>query len=576
VGEAEKLFHTFWTMQALPAGRGLWTGGVPGIANEAAMNCWYATINGIDDWCWVANVLMLGGGVGVGLENIGQLPAVAEDEDGCPKLIISCDYNHSNYRELSATYPNMRFTPDYVVRDSREGWVNALYYVLMNAWTAEEPDCAVDVSLVRSRGKPLNTFGGTACGPGPLVDMLRGVWRVVRGAAGRKLTTLEALDITCLIGQCVKSGNVRRSAIMCQGNADDEGIWNAKQSHDAIHSHRHTSNNSLIIQSKDQLSKFDWHRFVESNVEYGDPGLYKLWLARREDALIEGVNPCGEIPLRHRESCNLVEVFPAVFTSRPAHSHVFELATRYALRQRLLQFDDPITEKTRRETMRIGVGLGGVCDAQPSRNDLREWQSIVRETSRTYADTLEVSRPLTTTTVKPSGSISILNGSSPGMHAAESEFYYRRMRIASDNPLAESLIAANVPHEPDMLDNRLLVFSFPIKAKQDAITVRNQTVVDQFNRQQVLQSYWADNSVSSTVRFDKDEMECVEQCLAHYMPTLKGVSLLCNSHSYEQAPYEAITEEEYTTTMASIDNDRKLGSGDLQLDDCESGACPLR
>lgn len=570
--ERELLFHVFWTMQALPSGRGLWVGGVDGIPADARYNCWYGTVYGIEDWGWTANQLMLGGGVGVGLEQIGNLPVVARSD---AVLHVFCRPDHPDVEEVK---PDPFVIPysSTTVADSREGWVDALVGTLHGAFTGDSR--FYDVSAVRRRGAPIRTFGGTACGPGPLVDMLRSVWAVVRGAAGRKINTVEALDITNYIGRCIKAGNVRRSALIALGAVNDQPFRDAKKEWDKVVSHRHTSNNSINFHTFDQFDHFDWQGLVDDNITYGEPGINNLALGRLADPLIEGINPCGEQQLHHRESCNLAEVFPALFDGSVATGTIFRLVARYALRQRLTPLLDPTADEQRRKNMRVGVGLGGVCDFDWTNDLLRSWYLIVREEVNNYADALGVARPVTSTTMKPSGTISLLNGSNPGLHAGEAPYWLRRMRISVNEPMAAALMEARVPWEYDVYDNtgKTLVFAFPMKARNDRVTAQTQTLKDQFDRQLAVQQSWADNAVSCTIKFDKSEAHDMARYLAQYAPKLKSVAMLPKEHGYAQAPYEAITEDEYVRLSAVIDHRSTLAPGDLQMEGCEGGACPIR
>lgn len=287
--EAELLFHLFWTGQALPPGRGLWTGGVAGIPSDAMYNCWYVTLRNIDDWCWTANQLMLGGGVGVGLAEIGGLPTVAVAK---AQLTIRCSDDHPDVEEVrpqSGPALNGQ-TSEYRAEDSRRGWVTALRKVLTAAFNGT--DLIVDLSDIRPRGALIRTFGGIACGPGPLAHMLRASWEIVRGSEGRRLQSVECLDITNHIGLCIKAGNVRRSALIVLGSADDQDFRDAKKDLAAVMSHRHTSNNSLAFRSWDEINNFDWRGLVEDNIIFGEPGILNLPLVWQTDPGAKGVNPC--------------------------------------------------------------------------------------------------------------------------------------------------------------------------------------------------------------------------------------------------------------------------------------------
>jgi len=576
--EAELLFHLFWTGQALPPGRGLWTGGVSGIPADARFNCWYTTLYSAEDWCWMMNQLMLGGGVGIGLGEIDRLPSVPE---GNARFAVNCVAYHQDIEEVK---PNDKSflngsTPVYRAEDSRAGWVEALRRVLTAAWDSR--DFIVDVSDIRPRGMPIKTFGGIACGPGPLTHLLRSAWNIIRGAAGRKLTSVECLDITNMIGFCVKSGNVRRSALIALGDANDQPFRDAKKDFEKVLSHRHTSNNSIIFRSWDQIKNFDWKALVEDNVTFGEPGIFNLPLVWETDPGAMGVNPCGEQALHDREACNLGENFPANYEAGTDPDMAFRLQVRYCMRQRLTPLTDPQSHAVGQKNMRIGVALGGLCDFDWTPEMINGWYRTCREEANDYADELRVNRPITVTTVKPSGTISLLNGSSPGIHAPYAPFYIRRARIAKNDPMAPALMEAGVPYEFDQYDQtgHTYVFAFPMRARHTNVTVQTETIKDQFERQAIVQKYWADNAVSATLSFDAEtEKELTAQLLEKYVPQFKSTSMLAkSSHGYVQAPYEAIDELKYRELASQIRNDHPLArGGEFEVDECASGACPIR
>jgi hypothetical protein len=233
--------------------------------------------------------------------------------------------------------------------------------------------------------------------------------------------------------------------------------------------------------------------------------------------------------------------------------------------------------------MRVGVGLGGLCDFDWTPGQLSDWYHVVRKEADDYADELHVNRPNAVTTVKPSGTISLLNESSPGIHAPHSPYYIRRTRIAKNDPMAGAMIAAGVPHEQDVYDKsgHTWVFSFPTKAPHAKSSKTTQTLREQFQRQADVQEYWADNAVSATLNFnpERDRAELAE-CLKEFVPRLKSTSCLADAHGYAQAPYEEISESEYKAMASLINHDSKLvNAGDvdsLQLDECSGGVCPVR
>jgi len=575
--EAELLFHLFWTMQALPPGRSLWVGGVEGIPADARFNCWYSTLYELEDWCWTANQLMLGGGVGVGLTSIESLPTAKVSG---ARMAVWCSDQHENVGEVKPEGPEFLngSTPVYHAADSRSGWVESLRRVLNAAFNGE--DVVVDVSNIRPRGALIKTFGGIACGPGPLTNLLRAVWSIVRGAQGRQLNSVECLDITNHIGLCIKSGNVRRSALITLGRSDDQEFRDAKKDYAAVASHRHTSNNSISFQDWDEIKDFDWMSLVNDNIEYGEPGLLNLPLVRQTDPSAMGVNPCGEQALHDRESCNLAEVFPAKFEKGVDPVVVFRLVTRYTMRQRVTPLLDPKSNAVGRTNMRVGVGLGGICDFSWTPEQLAEWYGTCRREADEYAAELQVNKPITVTTVKPSGTISLLNGSSPGIHAPHSPFYVRRTRIAKNDPMAGAMMEAGVPYEEDVYDQtgHTWVFSFPMRAPNGQTTKENETIRGQFERQATIQRWWADNAVSATLNFNpKTDREELASCLKEYVPQLKSTSCLPSTHGYEQPPYEAISEEEYWQRYDGIEHWHPLvKGGDIEIEECQGGACPIR
>lgn len=576
--EAEKLYHLFWTGQALPPGRGLWTGGVEGIPADARFNCWYTTLYGIEDWCWVMNCLMLGGGVGVGINDIHTMDHVTDNN---ARFAVWCKAEHANHDEVK---PNDKSflngqTPVFRAPDSREGWVEAFRQTMRAAY--EGRDLIVDVSDIRPRGEPIKKFGGIACGPGPLTFLLRSCWDIVRAAKGRRLNSIEALDVTNLVGFCVKSGNVRRSALIVLGDAEDQPFRDAKKDFDKVLSHRHTSNNSIVFRSWDQIAKFDWASLVEDNIKYGEPGLLNLPLAWQTDPGAKGVNPCGEQTLHDREACNLAEVFPAFFEGNTDPATAFKLVTRYAIRQRLTPLTDVQSHTVGQANMRVGVGLGGLCDFDWDNALLQDWFKVVRKEANDYAAELRVNAPITVTTVKPSGTISLLNGSSPGIHAPYAPFYIRRARLAKNDPMVPALIEAGVAHEPDQYDNtgNTYVFDFPTKATHTRFTVQTETIKDQFERQARVQDAWADNAVSATLSFDAaTEKEQTAELLKQYVPRFKSTAMLAkSSHGYVQAPYEAIDETTFNAMSAKINDRHPLArGGEFEIDECASGVCPVR
>lgn len=565
--EAKELFDAIWNMRVMPPGRGLWTGGVAGMHPAAKFNCWGTVLDSPEEWCWTADMLMLGGGVGVSLLEIDKLPVVK----GFSRLYIGCSSEHPNVGEVQPDFVGDRV---YSIPDSREGWVDALRTVLAAGFSGR--DARVDVTGVRERGAPIRTFGGVACGPGPLVHLLRKVNEILNGAIGRKLTSVECLDITNYVGLCIRSGNVRRSALITLGHVEDQAFRDAKKDFAAVLSHRSTSNNSIVLQGGEVV---DWDALVRDMSEFGEPGIVNMARIRVDDDSAVTVNPCAEISLHKREACCLVEFFPSRCESLTAARKAAVLATRYCLRQRLDRLPDPESDAKQQANMRLGVAIGGVCDFDWNTRTLDRLYLDVRCAADDYSLELGVNAPIAVTCIKPSGTISLLAGASPGMHAPFAPYYIRRARFASNDPMVAHLVAAGVPMEPDQYDQTLntLVASFPIANPGLKVYVANETVDDQITRLVDLQNHWADNAVSATVSFEKHEEGRLAQLLDAHIQDIKSVSCLPKAHGYTQAPYEEITKEQYDSLVAGIDNTAKLTyGGDVLVDECSTGACPIR
>lgn len=573
-GEAQKLYHAMFSMQFLPPGRGLWTGGVPGMPVAALYNCHASRLRSTEDWCWLADMLMCGGGVGLGLYEVEALPVV---ERGSDSLTVGCVPSHPDADDVVADVAG-RLSDGLAVDDSREGWVEALRYLFAAAYAGRP--AGVDVSAVRPRDAPIRTFGGIAPGPAPLASLLRRVWAIVRGAAGRRLSSVECLDITNHIGLCVKNGNVRRSALLALGNPHDQPFRDAKKDFAAVLSHRSTSNNSIVLRTRADVEGLDYHALARDLAETGEPGIVNLSLARPGEVTC---NPCAEIILEDREACCLSEVFPSRRDGHLTDAELFRLAARYTLRQRLSPMIDPEAEEARRRNMRLGVGLGGVCDFEWSESTLRAWYRLVREECDHYADALKVARPIAVSTIKPGGTVSLVAGTSPGMHAPFADYYLRRTRIATNEPMAAALQEAGVPHEVCRYDatGRTLVFEFPVRSAYRGPTVQTESTRDQFERQLALQNAWSDNAVSATIGFDPGQVDHLAELLREYAPQLKSTSCLPRDGGiYPQAPYQTIDRAEYKERHGKINHGHPLmvhADDALAVDECErGGACPTR
>lgn len=270
---------------------------------------------------------------------------------------------------------------------------------------------------------------------------------------------------------------------------------------------------------------------------------------------------CAEIPLESCELCNLVEVFPTRCADVHEIYDAMWLATIYASTVSLLPSHREETNAVVARNRRIGVSISGIADWLDASNvaDLTTvlrwgYEQIVEPTNRLLATQAGVPASVRLTTVKPSGTISQLAGVSPGMHWPIHRHYIRRMRVSENSPVTERLIAAGVPHEPDVYSENTLVFEFPQSAgKGQTRSVSDVSIWEQAAMVAFLQREWADNAVSNTLTFRKEEERDLEKVLSMYAPQIKSMSMLPDAEdSYEQMPYQRITREEYRERLSKI------------------------
>lgn len=621
MAEGQEMFDSIWNLLWTPPGRGLWISGTDYAKThgDALVNCWVVAVRpGRYDkgepvkpsypFCMAMDLLMKGGGVGFSVtkENVIQMPAIKNPA----RLHIVCDPHHPNFRELSAeNIPQANHT--YVrVDDTREGWWDALRVTIDSHYKyPRERHIVIDVSDIRAAGEQIRGFGGTAAGPGPLVELLRAVNGVLNDACGRQLTAVECTDVMNMVGRCVVAGNVRRSAELALGSGDDLGFIAMKTNQNETKP-RWASNNSIAIDSLFE----DFERIASGIALNGEPGIVNLEAHRMYGRMadpqitderqhgIEGTNPCGEIGLATGECCNLAEVFPArVEAAGYDMDRVLQLALRYTKRITCGNFDWYETRKIVGDNRRVGVSLSGIADWMLSRNlktyddlapTLDAMYKTVREADAEYSALLDVPLSVATTTVKPSGTVSLLSGASPGLHFHYAPYFIRRIRFQDQDPLVDMLRECGFPVEPDTQTPNTVVAEFPVRAPNaDSKNFRSAddlTLEEQFANQATLQRWWADNSVSATLTFKPSEKRQIARLLREYRDQLKSTSLLpYTEHSYKQAPYEPITAAQYEERCAAVkawphemaDRLTETKRKEFEVmdnDDCATGACPIR
>ena len=542
----ERLFELKWS----PPGRGLWVMGTPIVntqRNSAALqNCAFVSTKEMSKadpskpFTFLMEASMLGVGVGF-------------DDKGADK-------------EFQIYEPEGEET--YVVPDTREGWVKSLELIINAYLRPDQKTPLFDYSEVRPEGTPIKTFGGTAAGHQPLERLHNHITKLFAGRKGEKVTRRDIADIGNMIGVCVVSGNVRRSAELLIGRIDDEDFLNLKNAE--IYPERNSydpenpgwawmSNNSVEAYVGANLDPI-----VEGIARNGEPGVIWLDVSRQygrlvdppnnKDYRVEGYNPCAEQSLESYEMCTLVETYLNRHESLEDYKRTLKFAYLYAKTVTLLPTHWAETNAIMQRNRRIGTSMSGVANFADNRGLplLREWMDKGYETIKyydtTYSEWLGIRESIKTTTIKPSGTVSILAGESPGVHwTPGGKYFMRTIRFANSDPMLPLFKMANYKVEPaSESPNTTSVVYFPIKSESKRAE-KDVSIYEKMALAAYAQRYWSDNSVSVTISFDPEkESSAVGTVLHLYDGQLKTVSFLPSGNfTYPQMPYTQITEEEY-------------------------------
>ena len=550
----DRLFHLKWT----PPGRGLWVMGTPIVnvqKNSAALqNCAFVStlemtkLNPAKPFGFLMEASMLGVGVGF-------------DDKGAEK-------------EFTIYAPKLECTT-MVIPDTREGWVESTVELLNSYLKADHNCLEFDYSEIRPEGAPIATFGGTAAGHEPLERLHNYIHKLFKGRAGELVTKKDIADIGNLIGVCVVSGNVRRSAELLIGSIDDQDFLNLKNAE--VFPERNSydptapgwgwmSNNSVAVSVGQDLSPI-----VDGIARNGEPGVIWMDVSRKygrladapnnKDHRIAGYNPCAEQSLESFEMCTLVETYLNRHDSLEDYNRTLKFAYLYAKTVTLLPTHWEETNAIMQRNRRIGTSMSGVANFADRKGlpVLRDWMDKgyenIKKYDTIYSEWLGIRESIKTTTVKPSGTVSILAGESPGVHWTPGGKYFNRaIRFANSDPMLPLFKMANYRVEPasESPDTTSVVF-FPIKSDAERAE-RDVTIFEKMSLAAVAQRYWSDNSVSVTVSFDPEtEAEHVGTVLHMYDGQLKTVSFLPSGNfTYPQMPYTQITEEEYEAELVKL------------------------
>lgn len=456
----------------------------------------------------------------------------------------------------------------YVVEDSREGWLDIVRRVLDAYSGVGVIPGEIDDSLVRKAGAPIRGFGGVAAGPEPLQQLLHDIQTVLNPLVGLTITSEAIVDLFNYIGKCVVAGNVRRSAEIMFGHPSDEEFLNLKNPTDnafALNDRRWASNNSIFAEVG-----MDYRRPAALTQVNGEPGYEWLENARAFGRMIDpadhrdrrahGGNPCLEQTLESFELCCLVETFPSRHATYEEYQRTLKFAYLYAKTVTLVSTHDPRTNAVMSRNKRIGTSQSGITEsfARHGRREHFRWcdrgYKYLRQLDEIYSEWLGVSKSIKITSVKPSGTVSLLPGVSPGIHYPIAEFYVRRMRVANNSPLLGALMRAGYPIQPANEDPiKTSVVSFPVHERYFTKAEKDVSMWEQLANAVAMQRWWADNQVSCTVKFDRQaEGADIASALELFEDQLKGISFLPHSHGYEQAPYEEIDPGYYDMLVRGI------------------------
>lgn len=534
-------------------------------------NCWFCKMNEPEKFCFLFENLMLGGGVGFSVRR--------EDVHELPKIKENVKIQHLNTKDAG-----------FIVPDSREGWVNLLRKVLRSYFQTGK-SFTYSTILIRGYGEAIKGFGGTASGPGILIEGITNICKIFESRAGKKLRSIDVLDICNVIGSIVVSGNVRRSAQIALGDPDDYLFIRAKRwDINNIPNWRAMSNNSIYADDFSHISNDIWEGYKGNGEPYG---LINIKLSQKMGRLgepkkdnCEGFNPCAEITLSDNECCNLSELY---LNNINSEKELIECATLLYKTQKAicaLPFIHEETNKIVHKNMRIGLGVTGICQSFDKISWLDKAYLALKEFDKKWSSKKNWPESIKLTTVKPSGTLSLLAGATPGIHPAYSKYYIRRVRMASDDKLIK--ICKDLGYHTEYaknfdgsLNHTTVIVEFPCFAGDKVALAKEMSAVKQLDLVKQIQTVWSDNAVSVTVYYKKEELPEIKEWLKNnYEDSIKSVSfLLHNEHGFAQAPYEEITDEKFlelALKIKPISEIKKIEGQQLDMDECSTGACPIK
>jgi adenosylcobalamin-dependent ribonucleoside-triphosphate reductase len=562
------------------AGRFLWqlnTNTVDRLGLPSLQNCAFVAVDSpVRPFTWTFDMLMLGCGVGASIErkHVDKIPPVSANDVHVTRV---------DSKDV-----------DFIVPDNREGWIHLLKKT-MRAFFVTGKSFTYSTVCIRSKGTPIKSFGGVASGPEELVKGISEICEIIRARKGQKLRPIDCGDIICTIGMIVVSGNVRRSAIILQGDHDDKEYLAAKNwSSGTVRNCRAMANNSVVCSNIDDLDPEFWKGYDGSGEPYG---LINLDLARKVGRLGEtqypdpdvmGFNPCAEQGLANYETCCLAEIALPHFESLEQLKEATTLLYRVCKHSLRLKCHAKETEDIVHRNMRIGLGVTGYLQAtEEQRGWLKDLYVELRAFDKEYSAKHGFPASVKLSTIKPSGTLSLVMDVTPGVHPGYARYFIRRVRVASTSSLVEKVRKLGYHVEfsrrfDGTEDVNTSIVSFPCRFPDDTVIAEQVTAVQQLEYVKRLQTEWSDNSVSCTVYYRLHELNEIKEWLRkNYTNGVKTVSFLLHSeHGFDQAPYEPISKEAYEELVKRVRPISDLIVNDAQTPDdsseCAGGACPMR
>jgi ribonucleoside-diphosphate reductase alpha chain len=590
--EYKEIREAILNQQAMPSMRLFqFSGKAARATHVCAYNCSYIAPESFQDLAEIMYVSMCGTGAGFSVEsrNVEKFPQIAMQTG--------------------------EKAPTHIIPDSKEGWADALV-LGMNTW-ASGKDIEFDFSQLRPEGARLKTMGGKSSGPAPLQRLLAFTRQIMLSRQGRRLRSIDLHDIICMIGDCVVSGGVRRSAMISLSDLDDQDIRDAKKgAFYMTHPHRMLANNSAIYINKPTNEEFlkEWMALIESRS--GERGIFnrgslaQTLPERRIKSLKEikgyfdvtgkhiigpmGTNPCGEIILRSKQFCNLSEIVARAEDTEATLLKKVRIATIIGTYQSTLT-NFPYLSKQWKENCEkerlLGVSITGQWDSPVVRKPevLRKLRAEAIKVNKEYAKRFGVNESMAITCTKPSGTLSQVVDCSSGMHPRHSKYFIRRIRISATDSLFKMLKDQGVPFHPEVGQNsenaNTYVLEFPVKAPANSVFKDDMSALEQLEYWKNVKLNWTEHNPSITISVGNNEWIEVANWVYKNWEIVGGLSFLPREdHVYKLAPYEAIDEKKFkelAKKLEHIDYSKiisyeKMNETDLKKElACVGGVCEI-